>query len=170
MTSQSAAIARLMETRAREIDHIAYAVRSLEHAVSLFSGLLGFRVVERRTTEGSFSGMHSVVLSGGPVQFVLMEGTSPASQICRFIEAYGPGVQHVAIRVDDLSRLADTLREAGVEFATSIIGADGMRQIFTRRDVETGVMLEFIERSDREGFSDDSVTSLFEQLEAGGLF
>jgi methylmalonyl-CoA/ethylmalonyl-CoA epimerase len=151
-------------TQARSIDHIAIAVRNLEESISFYTGVLGFELHERRKTEGKKTAMISAVLKAGPITVVLLEGTSPESQVSKFVEHFGPGVQHLALAVEDLPATAERLREAGLAFDTSIIESPGLRQIFTRRDPGSGIMIELIERLGGD-FSDQSVQNLFQQLE-----
>lgn len=152
-----------------EIDHVAIAVRDLEQSIAFFTNVFGFELRERRTTAGKKTAMISAVLKAGSITFVLLEGTSPESQVSKFVEHYGPGVQHIAIAVKDLPRAAADLREAGLEFDTSVIESPGLRQIFTRRDSGSGIMVELIERMGGD-FSDQSVQQLFEQLEKKDSF
>src|SRR5439155_8123740 len=74
------------------IDHVAIACRELEPAIAHYRDTLGFELVERRTTEGEYSGMLSAVMKAGPITFVLVQGTSPESNVSQYIEHYGPGV------------------------------------------------------------------------------
>jgi 4-hydroxyphenylpyruvate dioxygenase-like putative hemolysin len=154
---------------ATEIDHIAIAVRNLEQSIAFFTNVLGFELHERRKTEGKATAMISAVLKAGPITIVLLEGTSPESQVTKFVDHYGPGVQHLAIGIKDLPRAADELRRAGLEFDTTVIESPGLRQIFTRRDPGSGIMIEFIERMGGD-FSDQSVQQLFQQLEEKDSF
>lgn len=149
----------------KSVDHIAIAVRDLEEGIKLYSEQFGFQLHERRRTEGKASAMVSAVMKAGPITIVLLQGTSPESQVSRYVEHYGPGVQHIAIEVDDLPTLAEELKGAGVQFDTSIISSPGLRQIFTHRDENSGMMYELIQRMGGD-FSDESVQNLFEQLEA----
>lgn len=148
------------------LDHVAIAVQDLEESLSFYTDILGFEVKERRETRGQRTGMLSAVLTAGPVTVVLLQGTSPDSQVSRFIEHHGPGVQHVAIEVRNLREVAERLEQSGVEFDTQVIRGSGLLQTFTHRDEGSGMMFEFIEHTETGGdFSDDSVQQLFEQLE-----
>jgi methylmalonyl-CoA/ethylmalonyl-CoA epimerase len=149
---------------ATSVDHVAIAVLDLEESIKLYTDVLGFELKERRRTEGKHTAMISAVLKAGPVTLVLLQGTSPDSQVSRFVENFGPGVQHVAIGVQNLPEMAEELKEAGMEFDTSVIQSPGLRQIFSKRDPGSGMMFEFIERMGGD-FSDQSVQQLFEQLE-----
>jgi methylmalonyl-CoA/ethylmalonyl-CoA epimerase len=155
----------LLGKHGKSVDHIAIAVRDLEEGIKLYSEQFGFQLHERRRTEGRTSAMVSAVMKAGPITIVLLQGTTPESQVSRYVEHYGPGVQHIAIEVDDLQTLTEELKSAGVEFDTSIISSPGLRQIFTHRDENSGMMYELIQRLGGD-FSDESVQNLFEQLEA----
>ena len=154
---------------ATSIDHVAIAVRNLEESIRFYTDTLGFELKERRRTEGKQTAMVSAVLKAGPITVVLLEGTSPESQVSRFVEHFGAGVQHLAIGVQNLPAVTEELKAAGLEFDTTIIESPGLRQIFTTRDQGSGMMFELIERMGGD-FSDQSVQNLFEQLEKKDAF
>lgn len=152
------------------VDHLAIALNDLEAAVKFYTEQLGFTAVERRSTSGRNTAMESAVLAGGPVKVVLLQGTSPESQVTRYVQQYGPGVQHVAFLVQDMEAVVADLQGRGVAFDTGIIAAPGLEQAFTRRHPISGMMYELIERTGEEGFSDDNVKRLFESLEQKDAF
>lgn len=148
------------------IDHIAIAVRDLEQALFLYQEVYGFELVNRREVKGAFSGMVSAELNAGGFSIVLVQGTDPQSQVTRYVDEFGPGVQHVAIAVDDVARVEKTLRETGVKFATDVIRGSNLIQVFTKREKNCGMMFEFIERVETTaGFEAFNIQKLFEQLE-----
>src|ERR1700688_2143493 len=102
----SEALSSILSKHATAIDHVAIAVPELEQSIAFFTGVLGFELHERRKTEGEHTAMISAVLKAGPLTFVLLQGTSPQSQVSKFVEHYGPGVQHIAIAVEDLPAVA----------------------------------------------------------------
>lgn len=164
--STETAVTTPLSEAAIDIDHIAIAVPDLEASVDFFTRVLGFVVTERRETKGVKTGMISAVLKAGPITVVLLEGTSPESQVSKFVARYGPGVQHLAIGIRGLEGFAEKLKAAGAEFDTNVIRGKGLLQIFTKRDQGSGQMFEFIEHTAPDGdFSDQSVEQLFRQLE-----
>ncbi len=163
-------VGSVLAQHATGIDHVAIAVPDLETSIEFFTKTLGFELAERRRTEGTATAMVSAVMKAGPLTFVLIQGTSPQSQVSRFIEHYGPGVQHIAIAVENIEEVASGLKESGMEFDTTIIRSPGLQQIFTHRDAGSGLMIEFIDRSGKGDFSDQSVQELFSQLEAKDSF
>jgi len=151
------------------IDHVAIAVPDLEESIKFYTEVLGFELTERRRTEGKQTAMISAVLKAGAITVVLLQGTSSESQVSRFVEHFGPGVQHLALGVQNLPEMAAELKAAGMEFDTTVIESPGLRQIFSKREAGSGMMFEFIERMGGD-FSDQSVQQLFEQLEKKEAF
>ena len=153
-----------------KIDHIAIAVPDLDASIVVYQRL-GFELVERRKTTGSSTAMVSAVLRAGSLLFVLVQGAGPGSQVDRYLDNYGPGVQHIAIEVRNVEQLMRELGDAGVDFCSNLIQGCGIRQAFTARDRSSGMMYELIERQTNDGdFTDDSVQNLFEQLERNDAY
>jgi methylmalonyl-CoA epimerase len=152
------------------IDHVAIAVRDLDAAIAYYGDVLGFELRERRQISGRISGMDSAVMEAGGVKFVLVEGDSPESNVSRYIEAYGPGVQHVAIEVPDPQEALDDLRARGADLLTGIIHGPGLDQIFTKREPSSGIQLEIIARAENDGFDPSNVQELFEAMERENVF
>lgn len=153
------------------VDHVAIAVKDLEEALFLYEDVFGFKLLKRREVHGAFSGMKSAELDAGGFSVVLVQGTDPDSQVSRYIDEYGPGVQHIAVAVDDVESLAKTLKDAGVKFATDLIRGNDLIQIFTQREGNTGMMFEFIQRvKNNNDFDPANIQKLFEQLEASEAY
>jgi 4-hydroxyphenylpyruvate dioxygenase-like putative hemolysin len=109
-------------------------------------------------------------MRAGPITFVLVQGDSERSHVSKYIERYGPGVQHVALEVDDLPALLDELGERGCDLLTGVIESPGLQQAFTKREPNSGVQLEFISRGAEEGFSQSNITELFEAMERENVY
>ncbi|HEX8115469.1 MAG TPA: VOC family protein [Kofleriaceae bacterium] len=159
-----------MTSHFRRIDHLAIAVRNLEDAMAFYVGTLGLTLVERRETRGKHTGMLSAVLDAGTFKIVLLEGVGEQSQVSRFIQNFGQGVQHVAFEVDDIERTAESLAHSGMRFSTRLLVGPGLKQIFSVRDPVSGMMYELIERVGETGFQDNNVNQLFQQLEESGSY
>jgi methylmalonyl-CoA epimerase len=167
---QSGGGPRVLARSAIAIDHVAIAVRDLDAAVAHYRDVLGFELRERRQISGRISGMDSAVMEAGGVKFVLVQGDSPESNVSRYIEAYGPGVQHVAIEVSDPEDALEDLRAGGADLLTGIIHGPGLDQIFTKREPNSGVQLEIIARAENDGFDPSNVQELFEAMERENVF
>lgn len=159
-----------LSQRLQAVDHLAIAVDDLEAAAAFYRNIMGFTEVERRSTAGRKTGMDSVVLKANDLKIVLIKGTSAESQVSRYVAEYGPGVQHVAFRVEGIEEVVDELRARGLPFDTDVLVAPGLKQAFSGRDPISGMMFELIERTGEEGFVDQNVQKLFESLEEKDSF
>jgi chorismate mutase-like protein len=159
-----------LASRALRIDHVAIAVRDLQEAIRLFRDVYGFSVIERRAVQGEVSGMDTATLRVGNVTFVLCQGDSPKSNVSRYIEHYGPGVQHIAISVRGQGDLVEELRERGADMLTGVIHSPGLDQSFTRREPNAGTQLEFVTRTTNKGFNDDNIRELFTAMEREDVY
>ena len=155
----------------RSIDHVALAVRDLDQAVLLFRDVLGFSLRKKRVIRGETTGMLSAEMEKDGLNFVLCQGMEERSQVSRLVSEFGPGVAHIAVCVDDVSKAAKELSQRGLGFDTGVIKGQGLTQTFTTRCQNTGLCLELISRAEgKEDFEEDNVQSLFEQLEQSGRF
>ncbi len=152
-----------------EIDHIAIAVTDLDAAIRWYSDTLGFTLLERRVTSGEHSSMCSVVMNAGQIRIVLLQGIGDSSQICKFINEFGPGVHHIAYAVKNLQEAMRLATECGCITDTEVTPDPELRQIFLRRDPATGVRIELIERN-KEQFSDQNAEHLYRALEEKDLY
>lgn len=158
-------VASALAREGSRIDHVAIAVRDLDGAIDTYSAVFGFELVERRRIEGRVGGMYLAEMRAGGVTFVLVQGDSPESNVCRYIERYGPGVQHIAVEVDDVGAALDDLKQRGCRLLTGVIESPGLQQAFTARDPNSGVQLELIARGSEQGFVQSNIEELFRAME-----
>ncbi|NQZ12287.1 MAG: VOC family protein [Algicola sp.] len=92
------------------IDHLAISVPDLAEALSYYLDVLGFTLESRLETNGNYTGMVSAVVRAAKFSIVLLQGTTPKSQV-------------------------------------------------------SGMMFEYIQRVDNDGFAQKSVAKLFKQME-----
>jgi methylmalonyl-CoA/ethylmalonyl-CoA epimerase len=160
---------RAILRHAKAIDHVAIAVEDLDRAAAWYTGALGMTAEEEKVTQGEKSAMRSRVVRGGGLTFVLVQGTHPESNVSQYIAKYGPGVQHVAILVDDMAAVYADLKQH-IEFDTEIIVGPKLKQAFTHRDEASGMVFELVERDHYGGFQDAHVQQLFDALERKNAF
>ncbi|MFA6119955.1 MAG: VOC family protein [Sideroxydans sp.] len=151
------------------IDHVAIAVEDIDASVAWYCSALGFTLLNRSEISGDHSGMVYAVLKCASSTIVLVQGTSAASQVSKFIAAFGTGMHHIAFAVTDLDAAIERAAKAGSLSDTPVISDEGIRQTFLHRDPTTGVRIELIERSDAP-FSEKNVEGLFRALEEKDLF
>ncbi len=151
------------------IDHVAIAVENIDAAIARYSAALGFNLVERSEVSGEHSGMLYAVMRCGSSTVVLVQGTSAASQVSKFLATYGSGMHHIAFAVTDLDTAILRATQAGCIADTPVVCDEGIRQTFLQRDASSGVRIELIERHGA-AFSARNVQQLFKTLEAKDLF
>ena len=98
------------------VDHVGVAVPDLDAAIAFYTQTLGGRLTHRETNEAQ--GVEEAMIAFGPVpgsaQVQLLAPLTPESTIARFIERNGPGLQQLALRVDDVVQAAAQARTAGI--------------------------------------------------------
>jgi len=151
------------------IDHVALAVEDIDASINWYVNSLSFTLLERSDVTGEHSSMVYAVLKCGSTSIVLVQGTSPDSQVSKFVETFGTGMHHIAFAVRDLDAALVKVCAAGGHTDTPIIADKGIRQIFLHRDPVTGIRIELIERKDAP-FSEKNVEGLFRALEEKNLY
>lgn len=111
-------------------DHVGIAVRSIERALALFEGVLGFRLEETETVEAQ--GVKVAKLNTGKTTIELIEPLTADSPVAKFIEKRGEGIHHICFSTDDAMSAARKAKEAGFEPLAGELkpGASGKQVIF----------------------------------------
>ena len=84
----------------------------------------------------------------GDSEVELLESTAPDGPIARYIEKNGEGIQHIALRVDDLEKALAELKAKGVRLIDEKprYGAGGARIAFVHPKSTGGILLELSEK------------------------
>lgn len=159
------------------IDHITLCVNDLRVAEYLFTRVLGFHTIWSAEDVGTpRSSMDTIVVQRDDIKVALMQGRDKTgkSQITEFVEQYGPGVQHVALEVDNIEEVCREWEAQGVKFSGPIKdGRDGfgpLRQRFTYPLFPgSGLFIELTQRRHGEDrartFVMGTVESLYRDIE-----
>ena len=129
----------------KRVDHVGIAVKDLDESVKFYESLgfkaSGYEVVAEQKVKVAF-------LPCGDSELELLESTEPDGPIARFIEKNGPDIQHIAIRVDDIDKALEELKEKGVRLIdqTPRYGAGNARIAFVHPKATGGVLLELTQR------------------------
>ncbi|HST65287.1 MAG TPA: 4-hydroxyphenylpyruvate dioxygenase [Mycobacteriales bacterium] len=109
-----------------EVDHIAVCVPAGELAttVALYQDVYGFASIFTERIEVGTQAMNSEVVQSptGTITLTILEPdpTRDRGQIDDFVAAHGgPGVQHLALRTDDIATSVRTLSRRGVGFLSA---------------------------------------------------
>ena len=99
------------------IDHIGVATDDLEASLALYEGPMAMPLSHRETVEEQ--GVEAVLLDVGDCHVELLSPLGPDTPVGKFLERKGPGLHHVAYRVDDISAALAQLADAGIELIDS---------------------------------------------------
>ena len=131
------------------VDHIGIAVVDLKEVGSFWGDMLGLpnngeeTVEEQKVTTGFFP-----TPNGSEIE--LLAATADDSPIAKFIEKNGGrgGIQHIALRVDNLEAALADLKEKGVRLIDEKPrkGAGGAKIAFVHPKASHGVLLELCQR------------------------
>ncbi|MCK9218397.1 MAG: methylmalonyl-CoA epimerase [Firmicutes bacterium] len=129
-----------------KLDHIGIAVSNLEESVKFYEDILGLKlqgieIVDEQKVKVAF-------LPLGDTEIELLEATSPDSPIEKFIEKKGQGIQHIAVRVEDIDKALAEAKEKGIRLIDEKprYGAGGARIAFLHPKSTNGVLIELCER------------------------
>lgn len=136
-----------MAFKVLKVDHIGIAVKNLEEAKKFYVEKLGLthlpedEVVEQQKVKVSF-------FPCGDSELELLESTSEDGPIAKFIEKNGEGIQHIALRVDNIENALADLKEQGVRLIDEKprYGAGGASIAFIHPKATGGILLELSER------------------------
>ena len=127
------------------IDHVGVAVDDLEAAIELYEGTLGMELAHRETVEAQ--GVEAVLLDVGPSHVELLRPLADDTAVGKFLAKRGPGLHHVAYRVDDIDAALAQLRDQGVELIDQEArpGIRASRVAFLHPRATSGVLTELVE-------------------------
>jgi len=104
-----------------EVDHLTHNVHRgrMDEWSEFYSRLFGFREIKYFDIEGKLTGLRSRAMTSpcGRIRIPINESTDDQSQIQEYLKAYhGEGIQHIALRSDDIFRSVEELRGRAVPF------------------------------------------------------
>jgi methylmalonyl-CoA epimerase len=129
-----------------KIDHIGVAVKSIDESMKVYTEILGLKVTGIETVEEQK--VKTAFIPIGESEIELLESTSPDGPIAKFIEKRGEGIQHIALRVDNLKAKLEELKQNGVRLIDENprLGAGGAKIAFIHPKDTKGVLIELCER------------------------
>ena len=127
------------------IDHVGVAVEDLDQAIALHEQAYGLEMVHREVVEEQ--GVEAVLLHVGESHVELLRPLQPDTAVGRFLATRGPGLHHVAYRVDDIESALDALRDRGLQLIdeTPRVGIRDSRVAFVHPRSTGGVLTEIVQ-------------------------
>jgi len=127
------------------IDHVGVATEDLEASLALYEGSFEMSLAHRETV--SEQGVEAVLLDVGESHVELLAPLGPNTPVGKFLKRKGPGLHHVAYRVEDIDATLASLKDAGVELidAEPRTGIRRSRVAFLHPRATGGVLTEIVE-------------------------
>ena len=127
------------------LDHIGIAVKSIAESLKVYEAMglksVGVEEVAEQKVRVAF-------LPTGETEIELLESTAPDGPVAKYSEKNGEGIQHLALRVDNLEAALAELKAQGVRLIDEKprYGAGGAKIAFVHPRSTGGVLLELSER------------------------
>ena len=127
------------------IDHVGVAVEDIDTTLSLYRDTLAMPLVHRETV--TEQGVDAALLDVGDGHIELLQPLGPETAVGKFLKKRGPGLHHVAYRVDNVEDTLKALAGAGVALIDSEprTGIRGSRVAFLHPRSTGGVLTEIVE-------------------------
>ncbi len=152
-----------LDTVASRVDHLVLAVEDAHAAATSLAARYGFH------REASPPGRdHVITMVAGGIVLVLV-GRAAHPTVGRYLDRYGPGVQHVAVEVLNAGFARTCLVDLGATLVTPVlVDGDGHEQFFAADDADVGVRFGFLSRTGhRVGIGADNVLAMFAATDTG---
>ena len=130
-----------------KLEHIGIATRVIDESVGFWKDALGIDSIE--TEEVEDQKVRVAMLPLGESRIELLEPTSEDSPIAKFLDKRGPGIHHIAIRVEDIRGSLARLKTSGARLIDEVPrnGAGGSLVAFIHPASTGGVLVELVEHT-----------------------
>jgi methylmalonyl-CoA epimerase len=128
-----------------ELDHVGIAVEDLDGEVERYRRTFGLEPVHRETVASQ--GVEEVLFAVGTSYLQLLRPLGDETPVGRHLARRGPGVHHVAYRVDHVTDALRRLRAEGVPLVDEEprAGSRGTTIAFVHPKGMGGVLVELVE-------------------------
>jgi methylmalonyl-CoA/ethylmalonyl-CoA epimerase len=129
-----------------DLDHIGIACDDLAAEVDRYRRLFALEPAHREVVEEQ--GVEEVFFAVGSSFVQLLGALDADTPVGRFLAKRGPGLHHLAFRVDDVTATLATLAAEGAELIDEAPrrGSRGTRIAFVQPRSMGGVLVELVER------------------------
>jgi methylmalonyl-CoA/ethylmalonyl-CoA epimerase len=125
------------------IDHLGWAVRSIDSARPHFETALGLDL----QSDERFPEVRVAFFGAGPARVELLEPLTPESEVGLFIARRGEGLHHLALRVDDVAAALAEAPSRGFKLVDQAPrpGARGTTVGMVDPQREDGVLVQYVQ-------------------------
>lgn len=131
------------------VDHIGLAVPDLDKAVAYYEQAFGITEWER--VEMPERHMAVAATKIGDFMIELISPTSEEASFAKYLREKGPGMHHIAYRVDDIAGSLEQLKERGVKLIDET-ARDGLHNTLVAfihpKNADQGVLMELVQHKD----------------------
>jgi methylmalonyl-CoA/ethylmalonyl-CoA epimerase len=127
------------------IDHVGIAVDDIDGTLAIYRDILGMPLVHRETVIEQ--GVDAALLDVGDGHIELLQPLGPDTAVGKFLAKRGPGLHHVAYRVDDIDQALSALSQAGARLIDEAprIGIRNSKVAFVHPASTGGVLTEIVQ-------------------------
>lgn len=125
-----------------KIDHVGVATTNLEEVRKIFQDVLGLTPLFEEEVPDQKVRVLGFKIGESNIEF--LEPTSEDSPISKFLEKKGPGLHHLAVKVNDIRQTLKNFKEKNLRLIDSEprIGAEGKLIAFVHPKSTGGILLE----------------------------
>jgi len=131
----------------KRISHVGVVVDDIDKCLAQFERTMGLKPsVVKYAFEGK---LRIAFIPVGDGEIELIQPLDQTLPLAKFLQTNGPGTHHIALATDDIESQVDSMRCNGAVFAekSPMIGAHGVKIIFTKPETTAGLTFEICETS-----------------------
>ena len=130
------------------VDHLGFAVRNIDDAVAFYSQAFDMHEWERIDMPERH--MAVAVARVNDTLLELIAPTSEEAAFAKFLNERGPGMHHIAYRVDDIAAALATVKERGIKLIDEDPrpGLHNTLVAFLHPKSTQGVLIELVQHQD----------------------
>jgi methylmalonyl-CoA/ethylmalonyl-CoA epimerase len=131
----------------RAVDHVGLVVENIDEAVAFYRKMFG--VTEWEQIAMPERSMRVAVTRIGDTLLELIAPTSDQASFAKFLRERGPGMHHIAYRVDDLAAALAEVKEQGVQLIDEAPrrGMHNTLVAFLHPKSTLGVLIELVQHA-----------------------
>jgi methylmalonyl-CoA epimerase len=128
-----------------DLDHVGIAVSDLDEAAATYERLLGVAPSHRERVDDQ--GVEEVLFPVGSSYIQLLGALGPETPVGRSLAKRGPGMHHIAYRVDDIAGALQHLRSEGARLVDDAPrpGSRNTLIAFVHPSAMDGVLMELVQ-------------------------
>jgi methylmalonyl-CoA epimerase len=125
------------------LDHVAIAVKNIDHSLKIYEDL-GLQFEEKREVVESQGVKTAFAMIDQHAHIELLEPVTIESPIQKYIDKNGEGIHHLCFKVPDVKKKCEELKGKGYKliYDSAIVGANNCLVNFVHPKSTGGVLIE----------------------------